>query len=43
MMFHPNEHNLLASVSLDKCINLTDLTSNTVVSSVEGNYNYFIF
>lgn len=40
MTFHPIEHNLLASVSLDKCINLTDLTSNTVVSSVEGNANF---
>jgi len=36
MAFHPLEHNVLASVSLDKCINLTDLNCNTVVSSVDG-------
>lgn len=41
LTFHPLEHNLLASVSLDKCISLTDLVSNTVVSSVEGNFNFF--
>jgi len=38
MAFHPLEHNLLASVSLDKCINLTDVTCNQVVSSIDGNY-----
>lgn len=42
MTFHPIEHNLLASVSLDKCINLIDLMSNTVVSSIEGN-GHFVF
>uniref|UniRef100_A0A2S2PGK9 RING-type E3 ubiquitin transferase n=1 Tax=Schizaphis graminum TaxID=13262 RepID=A0A2S2PGK9_SCHGA len=35
MAFHPIEHNLLASVGLDKTINLTDLSVNTVVSSVD--------
>lgn len=42
IVFHPVEHNLLASVGLDKCINLSDILSNIVVSSVEG-INYFIF
>lgn len=37
MSFHPVEHNLLASVGLDKCINLISLSSNNVVSSIEGN------
>lgn len=36
--FHPFEHNLLASVSLDKCINLTDVSCNQLVSSIDGNY-----
>lgn len=38
MSFHPFEHNVLASVGLDKCINLIDVTSNNVVSSIEGKY-----
>jgi len=37
MAFHPLEHNVLASVSLDKCINLTDLNCNQVVSTIDGN------
>lgn len=43
MTFHPLEHNLLASVSLDKCISLTDLVSNSVVSTVEGNFNLCVY
>lgn len=43
MVFHPVEHNLLASVGLDKCINLSDVISNMVVSSVEGIINYYNF
>jgi len=35
MAFHPIEHNVLASVSLDKTINLTDLSVNTVVASID--------
>jgi len=42
MAFHPLEHNLLASVSLDKCINLSDVTCNQVVSTIDGNYIYNI-
>jgi len=38
MAFHPLEHNILASVSLDKCINLTDVNCNQVVSTINGNY-----
>lgn len=38
MTFHPTENNLLASVSLDKCINLSDIISNMVISSVEGKH-----
>jgi len=41
MAFHPFEHNLLASVSLDKCINLTDVTCNQVISSLDGNHINF--
>lgn len=37
MSFHPVEHHVLASVGLDKYINLMDLISNTVVSSINGN------
>jgi len=36
MAFHPIEHNLLASVSLDKCIKLSDMVSNTVAATVVG-------
>jgi len=36
MAFHPVEHNLLASVSLDKCIKLSDMVTNTVVADVTG-------
>lgn len=39
MSFHPIDHNQLVTVSLDKCVCLTDLSSNAVVSSVEGNNN----
>jgi len=41
MAFHPIEHNILASVSLDKCISLVDVNSNQVISSVDGNYINF--
>jgi len=41
MEFHPYEHNLLASVSLDKCINLTDVTCNQVISSLDGKHINF--
>ncbi|XP_022181276.1 E3 ubiquitin-protein ligase RFWD3-like isoform X2 [Myzus persicae] len=37
MAFHPYEHNLLASVSLDKCISLMDVNCNQVISSVDVN------
>ncbi|XP_060878073.1 E3 ubiquitin-protein ligase RFWD3-like isoform X2 [Metopolophium dirhodum] len=37
MAFHPLEHNLLASVSLDKCINLTDVNCNQTVSTIDVN------
>lgn len=40
MTFHPNEINLLASVSLDKYIKLIDMGSNTVVSQLLGYYNF---
>jgi len=36
MVFHPVEQNVLASVGLDKCVNLIDFTSNIIVSSIEG-------
>lgn len=39
MTFHPNETNLLASVSLDKFMKLTDMVSNSVVSQLSGYYN----
>lgn len=42
MAFHPYEHNLLASVSLDKCISLMDVNCNQVISSVDGNYIHFV-
>ena len=41
MAFHPLDRNILASVSLDKCINLTDLSCNSVVSTIDGNYINF--
>lgn len=37
MAFHPLEHNLLATASLDKHMKLIDMLSETVVSSTEGN------
>lgn len=36
MAFHPVAYNSLASVSLDKCIKLSDMISNTVVACVTG-------
>jgi len=41
MVFHPLEHNELASVGLDAYINLIDLRINAVVSSLKSNYIYF--
>lgn len=41
MAFHPIEHQVLASVGLDKCINMIDVMSNTVVSSIAGNIILF--
>lgn len=43
MAFHPVEHNLLASVGLDKCVNLSDMMANIVVASLEGNIYIYIF
>jgi len=40
MSFHPYNINILASVSLDKTIKLSDMISNTIVSSVTGKNNY---
>lgn len=41
MVFHPIDNNILASVGLDSQISLTDLSNNTVVSSISGNYICF--
>lgn len=41
MAFHPIEHQVLASVGLDKCINMIDVMSNTVISSIAGNIILF--
>lgn len=49
MTFHPVEHNLIATASLDKFVKLVDLISETVISSIEGislsfiinYYNYY--
>lgn len=43
MSFHPIDHNQLATVSLDKCVCLSDLSANTVVSYLEGNNNLIYY